>query len=259
MVNNKLLKILTDKTSGSTELLIELHHHLKGEQKILQLFPEIIDIAKKQLSSFQSIQTYLDEMKSYLKKEKNLDNFFIKYDQKFIDPFTNLFEKSKKSLLNFNRIITISNSRTVFEILIRLKKLNKDLTVVISESRPKYEGRILANKFIENDIPVELITEAMIFNKIQNCDAALIGADKILGNKDVINKVGSSLLALASKNFNKPFYVVSLASKVSKSIGFDQKKMPPEEIWRHSNKKLLINNFYFEKIEKKYITKIILG
>lgn len=259
MVNNKLQKILSDKTSGSTELLIELHNHLKGEQKILQLFPEIIDITKRQLSSFQSIQSYLDEMKSYLKKEKNLDNFFIKYDQKFIDPFTNLFEKTKKSLLNFNRIITISNSKTVFEILIRLNKLNKNLTVIICESRPKYEGRILAKKLLEKNIRVELITEAMLFNKVRNCDAALIGADKILGNNDVINKVGSSLLALACKNFNKPFYVVSLNSKLSKSIGFEQKKMPPEEIWRHSNKKLLINNFYFEKIEKKYITKIILG
>ncbi len=259
MVNNKLQKILSDKTSGSTELLIELHNHLKDERRVLQLFPEIIDIVKKQLSSFHSIQTYLDEMKSYLNKEKNLDVFFIKYDNKLQDPFTNLFEKSKKSLHNFNRIITISNSKTVLEILTRLNKLNKNLNVIVCESRPKLEGRILVKKLLENNIPVELITEAMLFNKVRHCDAALIGADKILSNNDVINKVGSSLLALTCKNFNKPFFVVSLTSKVSKSIGFDQKRMPPDEIWRHSNKKLLIDNFYFEKIEKKYITKIILG
>lgn len=257
MVNNKLLKIITDKTSGSLKILVELHEHLKKERKTIQLFPEIIDIALKRLSSFRAIQFYLDEMKSTLAKEKTLDNFFNKYDDKFRDPFANIFAKSKKLLRRCNRIITISNSKTVFEILVRLKKINSRLEVVVCESRPKFEGRILAKKLTQKNIPVELITEAMVYDGVQKCDAALIGTDTIHKNGDIVNKVGSSLIALTCKYLKKPLYVVATKSKIASTNKFVPKEMPPEEIWRHHNKHLKVNNFYFEKVDRKLITKII--
>ncbi|MEW6196005.1 MAG: hypothetical protein AB1521_12715 [Bacteroidota bacterium] len=258
MIAKKLTKILSDKTSGSFELLLELHNHLKKEQKIIQLFPEIIDLAKNQLSSFRAIQNYLEDMKSTQLKDKTLDHFFKKYDKKFTDPFDKLFDKSKSILKKFDHIITISNSKTVYEILAKLKKINPNLKVTVCESRPKLEGRVLAKNLLRVNIHVKLITEAMIYQSVQKCNAALVGADIILKNGNIVNKVGSSLLATVCKNHKVPFYVVANKNKLSSANQFSKQAMPTKEIWRYPDKKLEIKNYYFEEVDQSLITKIIL-
>ena len=97
----------------------------------------------------------------------------------------------------------------------------------------------------------------MIYDSVKKVDAALVSSDCILKNGDVINKVGSSLLASTCHVLKKPFYVIARKDKFAKSNKFNQKEMPPEEIWRHYPKNILIKNYYFEKIDKKLITKII--
>ena len=92
---------------------------------------------------------------------------------------------------------------------------------------------------------------------IPKIDAALIGADMILKNKNVVNKVGSKSLALLCKEYNKPIYVVSTKLKISKKNIFKQKKENPEEVLKKSVNNLTVSNIYFEEIDRKFITKII--
>jgi translation initiation factor eIF-2B subunit delta len=91
---------------------------------------------------------------------------------------------------------------------------------------------------------------------ISEIDAAIIGADAVLRNGNVINKVGSKTLALLCKDYKKPFYVVTSNSKFSKKKIFQPMKEEPQEIWKKKAKNLSISNIYFEEIEKKLITKI---
>lgn len=249
-------KIVSDKTSGSLEILMELHEHLKAQSSFIKIFPNFIESVEEKFPTFQNIQIYLREMKKSLSKNK-LDEFFFKYDNLLDNIYDKIFFKCKDELKNFNRILTISNSKTLFEIFVRLKKINPHLKIILCESRPKFEGRIFAKKLLQNKIKVEMITEAMIFSSIKKIDAGIIGADAILKNGDVINKVGSSLIAISCKNFNKPCFVIADKSKIKSSNKFNQKEMPPEEIWRHSPKNIVIKNFYFEQIDKSLITKII--
>lgn len=255
-MNNKISKLINDKNSGSYEILFELHNHLKEQASFLKIFPNFINNVAEKFPTFENIQKYLTELNYYLQKNK-IDKFFEKYDKHFSNINDVLFFHSKDDLKNFNSYLTISNSKTLLEIFIRLKKINKKLKVIVSESRPKLEGRIFTQKLLQNNINVELITESMIFQISKKIDAGIIGADIILSNGNIINKVGSSLIAICCKNFNKPFYVLADKSKIKSNNNFKQKEMPPEEIWRHSNKKLKINNFYFEEIPKELITKII--
>ena len=118
------------------------------------------------------------------------------------------------------------------------------------------EGRILAEKLSKLKIDAELITEAAIALKINEAGAALIGADMILKNGNVINKTGSLTLATVCKFNSIPFYVAADKAKFSHNNKFEQKEMPHKEIWRHSNSKIKIKNFYFEEIDKKFISRI---
>jgi translation initiation factor 2B subunit (eIF-2B alpha/beta/delta family) len=87
-------------------------------------------------------------------------------------------------------------------------------------------------------------------------DIAIIGADSILKNGNVINKVGSKALALFCLEKLKPFYVVSTKSKRSKKITFKPKNEEPAEVWKKKQKNLKVSNFYFEQVDKNLITKI---
>ncbi len=154
------------------------------------------------------------------------------------------------------RVITLSRSGTVLEILKLWHQKNKKLKVVVCESRPKFEGRLMAKELADNGINVELITDAMMGLYVPKVDAAIIGADTVLKNGNVVNKVGSKSLALLCKEYKKPFYVVTSKSKLSKKKIFKPKKENPQEIWDKKVKNLSISNIYFEEIEKKLITKI---
>jgi translation initiation factor 2B subunit (eIF-2B alpha/beta/delta family) len=69
--------------------------------------------------------------------------------------------------------------------------------------------------------------------------------------------VGSLQLAVLSKHFKKPFYVVANKSKFSSKNVFTQRKESPDEIWKNQSDKITIDNFYFEVVPARLITKII--
>jgi translation initiation factor 2B subunit (eIF-2B alpha/beta/delta family) len=72
----------------------------------------------------------------------------------------------------------------------------------VAESRPKNEGRILAKRLIKKGIPVEYITDFSAATYIPRIDAAIIGADKILANGNIVNKMGSKTLAVLCRYYN---------------------------------------------------------
>lgn len=255
-MNKRISKILNNKISGSNEILFELHEHLKNQITFIKIFPQFIDSVAEKFQSFENIQKYLIQLKKHLSKNE-LEHFFENYDKQFSNIHDKIFFEAKKHLSHFNNFLTISNSNTLFEFFLRLKTINKKFKVIICESRPKFEGRIFAKKLTLNKIKTEIITEAMIYSFSQKIDAGIIGADAILTNGNVINKIGSSLIALSCKEMKKPFYVLADKSKIKNSNKFIQKEMPPNEIWRHDNKNINIKNYYFEEVPKKFITKII--
>ncbi|MBM4172154.1 MAG: translation initiation factor eIF-2B [Ignavibacteria bacterium] len=254
---NQLSSLINDKTSGSSEILFELNRHLKSQKKSIQLFPEIIETIRSQFLSFQNVITYINKMEAHLKKNKNLDIFFNEFEEIYNNTDKNIYSKCSPLISRYNTFITISNSKTVFEILIFIKKENPKLHVIVCESRPIFEGRKLAKILHLGKVSTELITEASIYDNVKKSDCCLIGADALLKNGDVINKVGSATLALVCRYFKKPLFVIASKDKKSKSNTFKQKKMPPNEIWQHYPNGVKINNFYFERIPKKLITKII--
>lgn len=251
--SDDLIKIVSDNKSGSRELLDNLHQYLKSNQD--EIDKELIMYLSERLSEFQSIKNYLDDLNSALEKNSVTD-FFERREEDSKNIFNNIFDNLKPEIELFNSFITISNSKTIFEILKLLSHKKSNLRIRVSEGRPICEGRLLAENLAQANISVFLITEAQIYDAIQKVECGIIGADKILPNGNVINKVGSSLLALASKEFNKPFYVIADKSKLSKLNSFEKIKKPVEEIYS-TNKNIEMNNFYFEEIPKELITKVI--
>ena len=258
-LNNKLKNILNDNTSGSVELLTKLNDLLLLCYNDSEVVDKIIDASVHHFDDFQTINKYLEQVK-LLNKTKNRDrlkSFLNEYPEEIKNQNEAIYNNANTILNGINSILTISNSKTVFEVLKRFSKINKKLKLFICESRPKNEGRILTKLFLKENVKCEFILDAMLPHFIAKVDAVIIGADKILKNGNVINKIGSLNAALLCQEYKKPFYVITSNDKFSTNNNFKLKQKDANEVWSNSNKNLKINNFYFEIIDKKLITKLI--
>lgn len=116
-------------------------------------------------------------------------------------------------------VITISRSSTVLGALQRLPA--REVRVIVAESRPLMEGRTLARELSEAGVAVELITDAQMGHSALGADLALVGADAVLADGSVVNKAGTSLLALAAQRADIPFWVCCESFKRSSLAGAD--------------------------------------
>jgi len=255
-VETELNKILADKTSGSVELLERINFFLHKNYNQIPNKLSIISSLQQHFKSFENIQSYLKKLKLLIQQDSLSINFFKKFKINSSSTFNKIYSNALPFLKKKKTILTISNSTTVFETINRLPTKDK-LHLIICESRPKLEGRSLAKKLIHEKIKVELITEALAGNYIQKCDCVLIGADAILKNSNVVNKIGSLQLAILCRYYKKPFYVLADRSKFSSRMKSKQKKEDSDEVWKGAPKKMIIKNIYFEEIPKYLITKII--
>lgn len=254
----QLEKILIDNTSGSTELLLKINNLLKKNLHNKSFIEFSIKKITQDLSHFSAIKNYLNKLEkiySY-ENEKALQKFLSEFENIESNRHKKIFYNSLPFIINLNSVLTISNSNTLLNYFTLWREQNAKLIVTVCESRPMLEGRILAKNLLKEDIKVQLITDSEISIFINKVDAVIIGADSILPNGNIINKVGSNILAILCKIYKKPFYVVASKSKFIKRKSFIPSESKPEEIWNYHNKNLEIYNYYFEEVEKKLITKV---
>lgn len=251
--------IIKNKTLGSSQLVNKLNQYFLFNIDRKSNFTSDIKLVKKELGHFEIVNTYLKELELKIKKESKLQlvYFLRNYIEQELKRIEIIFKKIYPIIKNKNTVITLSRSGTVLEVLKLWKQKNNSLKVIVCESRPKLEGRLMAKELAKIGIKTVLITDAMMGMLITKIDTAIIGADIILNNGDVVNKAGSLPLALICKEYNKPLYVVSTKSKKSKKKVYNTKKENPEEILSKKIKNLSASNIYFEVIDKKFIVKVI--
>jgi ribose 1,5-bisphosphate isomerase len=112
-------------------------------------------------------------------------------------------------------IFTYCNSATAFGVLKTAFAMGKEFTVYVPETRPKYQGHITASWLDEAGISCSLITDNSIRFLIARSDKVFVGADSITANGAVVNKIGTSLVALAADEARLDFFVAAESYKFS--------------------------------------------
>src|SRR5439155_1563621 len=97
--------------------------------------------------------------------------------------------------------------------LARLAVETMGLAIVDAKGRPdpkelaEVARRTLANALSDADIPATVVPDAEGASLLARASCALIGADSVLRDAAVVNKVGTHGLARAAADRKKPFYV----------------------------------------------------
>ena len=126
-------------------------------------------------------------------------------------------------------ILTHGQSRCVIELLISAAK-TKTFTVLITEGRGIGTsdgcGYKTAEILIQNGIPCKIILDSAIACTMEHVDMCLVGADGVIENGGIVNKIGTYQLAIVAKSFRKPLYVASETYKFARLYPLSQSDLP---------------------------------
>lgn len=212
--------------------------------------------------SMAPIPGKLTEFLSRLDPELSLNNFktqvrataseIIKESDK---KFKNIIVHASQNLGKIDSVFTHSYSSTVFEVIHVLEVKR----VICTEPRPRFEGRRMAKELSSRGLEVVLCTDSALGVFIDSVDLAITGADSVLADGSVVNKVGTKLLALAAKDENIPFYIVcntykfSLLNNLCYEIDLEEYNL--KEVASLDN--IDVCNPYFEIVPERLIIGII--
>jgi translation initiation factor 2B subunit (eIF-2B alpha/beta/delta family) len=165
--------------------------------------------------------------------------------------------KFAMNVINQNDVIfTHCHSTNVVNALIFAKKHGKKFQVYNTETRPLYQGKKTAEELTKSGIKVTMVVEAAAAIMIKKSNRIFFGADAILKNGNVINKVGSGMFAEIAYDEKIPVYIMADSWKFSKRP-VEIEERAHSEIWKRAPKHVKIKNPAFETIDKKYVRAII--
>ncbi len=113
------------------------------------------------------------------------------------------------------RILTHCNSKAALSVMKKAFSDGKQIEVFATESRPWRQGLLTVNELASEGIPTTLIIDSAVRWVMKNIDLVYVGADTIASNGAVINKIGTSQIALAAHEARVPFIVCAETFKFS--------------------------------------------
>ncbi len=160
---------------------------------------------------------------------------------------------SASQVLPQGPILTYSRSSTVEAVLLSCRPPR----VIVSEGRPLMEGVELARRLAQAGLEVELVTEAQLGEAIKEGVAVLVGADAVLPDGSIVNKVGTKALALLARERRIPFYVAVETAKVLsltlvRSLFWEEGE--PQEVASHLPDTVEVRNLYFDITPGRWIS-----
>jgi len=166
-----------------------------------------------------------------------------------------------KRVSDGSKVLTHCHSSTVTNMLRKAKDEGKSFEVVCTESRPVFQGRITAKEMLDAGIETTMIVDSAVRYFVNDVDLVVVGADAITSEGNVINKIGTSMVALAAKEARTPFYVASELLKFDPlTIHGDYETIEergPREVWEDAPSGLNIRNPAFDVTRREFIHGII--
>jgi ribose 1,5-bisphosphate isomerase len=172
-----------------------------------------------------------------------------------------MMEVGARRIKDGDTILTHCHSSVVTGTIVKAHEKGKKFRVIQTETRPKYQGRITAYELIETGVDTTMIVDSAARHYMKEIDFVLVGSDAITSEGNVINKIGTSQVALAAWEARIPFYVVSTLLKFDPVTIHGTYEAIEEretaEIWESPPEGLKIRNPAFDVTRRDYVHGLI--
>ncbi len=236
--------------------------HKDIKKEIIFILKKIIDTRPSMAPLINTMGYLINNLKEFNKTslEQRLVRFNIDREKRFESLEVNFHKFLEERNSQSWKIMIISYSSTINNLLLKFKKFNFEIYVM--ESRPLLEGHQVA-EILSSHFKTHLIIDAAIGNFIDEIDVVLIGVDSILKDGSIINKIGTHTLTLLANTRKIDVFAIcdsfkyNLKSHHGDIISITEK--PITEIYNKeiTNNFLEVHNYYFDITPPEYISGII--
>lgn len=99
--------------------------------------------------------------------------------------------------------------------------------VIILEGRPDASGAKAASQmYAKAGIPTTIVLDSAMAYVMEKVDMVIVGAEGVVENGGIINKIGTYAVAIAAKEHKKPFYVAAESFKFARLFPLNQSDLP---------------------------------
>lgn len=178
------------------------------------------------------------------------------------DSIKRLAEQGSRLIVDGDVVLTHCHSSSVVSVLLAAKKKRKKFSVIVTETRPRMQGIITAKELIKAKIPVEYVVDSAAAYVMKRVTKCLFGADAIMADGSIANKIGTYLMAIAADKFEVPVYIACGSHKFDSKtlLGFPEPieiREAKEIIDPKSLKRAEIFNPAFDVTPPHYIKAVI--
>jgi len=193
----------------------------------------------------------------------------IKFSEEFINyslsAVRRIGEIGSHRLSDGDTVLTHCNSSAAIAVIVEAHRQGKSLKVFATETRPKFQGLITVKALAEAGLDVTLIPDSAVRLVMKKLDKVIVGADTVAANGAVVNKIGTSQIALAAKEANVDFYVAAETYKFSPAtvlgelVEIEERSATEvvSESYIRAHPKVLVLNPAFDVTPPEYIDAII--
>jgi translation initiation factor eIF-2B subunit alpha len=205
---------------------LELQNNYHGSSITLhsgcELFTRFVTRQFLEASEFSSIKRKLAERGRYISKLSTSSR----------EKVTELFEPFFRDNMC---VMVVGFSRVATATLLNASKQGKRFSVIIPEARPDVEGYRSARQLRDAGIPVTLIVDSAAAHVMSKVDFVLSGAEAVVENGGIINKIGTYQIAIVAHAHKKPFYVAAESFKFVRKFPLNQDDISGENEFDYIN------------------------
>ncbi|NLI73518.1 MAG: ribose 1,5-bisphosphate isomerase [Euryarchaeota archaeon] len=168
-----------------------------------------------------------------------------------------------KRLKDDMKILTHCNSKAALSVIKNAHSRGMNIEVYATESRPWRQGILTVKELSDVGIPCTLIIDSAVRWAMKDVDAVFVGADTICSNGALINKIGTSQIAMAASDSRVPFMVCAETYKFSpRTLSGEMVEIEERDASEVIDAKLLppgvkIRNPVFDATPPEYIDSLI--
>lgn len=129
--------------------------------------------------------------------------------------------------ITHNKVILVHGfSRVVLKVLKHAKETGANFRCIVTESRPDNAGYQMARELDSLSIPVSFIMDSAAAHMMLQAHFVLVGAEAVVENGGIINKIGTYQIAMVAKALRRPVYVAAESYKFARLFPLTQSDMP---------------------------------
>jgi len=255
------LKIAALSYNGVEDLVLFKKYMVEVGELLISTRPTAISLPNAVvyvLSSLRNSSSFSEARESVIKQADN----FIRESEEATKRISLI---GAKRIKENSIVLTHCHSTAAVGVIIEAYKQGRVVRVYSTETRPFYQGRVTYTQLAKSGVPVVQIPDSAVRYVINEVDYVVVGADTVTSNGAVVNKVGTSQVALAAKEARTRVYVAAESYKFSPLTLIGElvtiEYRSPEEIvsreWIEKHPRVKVLNPVFDVTPPEYIDAII--